>query len=518
MKIFKKIVSYFDQAINSLENSKAPFIYFVLTFLFVITLRNFLEIFSDNLPYISQDLFVHYYLSYAALAMLLILLFYVLTKTDILKIAKTVLPAFIILILAPIVDLILSQGKGYNQTYLLPDVHGNLILRFFTLFGEYNNSGITPGIKIEFIILFVGSFVYFYLKKMNIIKSLFSTILIYTLLFCLGSSPFIIKGVLEVIGIKYEYSNKLLSNFFLLIIFLTGTLLFFLTKRKYLKLIIKEVSFSRAISYESMFFLGLLLGIKYEQFQINNINIFYFIFIPISIFLAGLFSTIFNNIADQEIDKISNKERSLVISCLTLENYKKLGWLFFSLALIYASAVNFQTFFVILLFMGNYFLYSMLPFRFKRITFFSKLFISFNAFILIILGFVTITGSIIDFPKMIIVVFLISATLIANFIDIKDYEGDKKADIKTLPVILGLRKSKILIGSFFILAYVLIYFIIRELRVIQGLNLITYLLIFGFTQFYLINKKNYREKPIFLVFFMFFVLFLYLVYLMPFNY
>ena len=518
MKLFKKIVSYFGRAIDSLENSRAPFIYFILTFLFAITLRNFLEIFSDNLPYISRDLFIHYDLSYVALAMILILLFHVLTKTDVVKIAKTILPAFIILTLVPIIDLILSKGQGYHLTYMLPGVHDDLLFRFFTLFGKFDNSGATPGIKAEIIICFLGGFLYFYYKKPNLIKNIFSTISVYVLLFCLGSTPFIIKGFLEIIGLEYEYSDRLFINFYLLVIFLTGILLFFLAKRKYFKLIIKDVSFFRAISYESMFFLGLLLGTKYDRFQIDTISVFYFIFIPISIFLAGLFSTVFNNIADQEIDKISNKERPLVNFYLTPENYKKLGWLFFGLALIYALAINFQTFFIILLFMGNYFLYSMPPFRLKRIPFFSKLFISLNALILIILGFITITGSVFEFPKTIIIVFLISATLIANFIDIKDYEGDKKAGIKTLPVILGLKNSKILIGSFFIPAYLSIYFLIKELQVIEGMGVIVYLLIFGIIQFYLINRRNYSEKSIFLASFLFFAFFIYLIYLAPFHY
>ena len=225
MKLFKKVINLSNRVIHSLENSKVLFIYFVLTFFFAATLRNFIEIFSDNLPVNQQEFFIHYYTSYVALAMSLILLFHLLTKTDIPKIARVVLPSFIILNLAPILDLILSWGKGYNIAYLLPGIHHNLILRFFTFFGDFPGLGITPGMKIEIGIILLGSFIYFYLKNLKLIKSLFSTILVYTLIFCYAATPFAIKKALEFSGLEFKLSDSLFINFYLVVIFLTGILL-----------------------------------------------------------------------------------------------------------------------------------------------------------------------------------------------------------------------------------------------------------------------------------------------------
>jgi len=78
--------------------------------------------------------------------------------------------------------------------------------------------------------------------------------------------------------------------------------------------------------------------------------------------------------------------------------------------------------------------------------------------------------------------------LAINFIDIKDYRGDKKSGIKTLPVIFGLRKSKLLIGSFFLMPAIVI-----PLMVHQFLWLIPALMFTGL-EFILINRKNYQEK------------------------
>ena len=111
---------FFRDIIDSLENSKVPFIYFILTFIFVVSLRNFIELFSDtDTSQISLEQFFHYDITYISLAMLLILIFYIATKKDIFKIMKVITTSFVILNLAPILDLILSLGKGFNLSFKL---------------------------------------------------------------------------------------------------------------------------------------------------------------------------------------------------------------------------------------------------------------------------------------------------------------------------------------------------------------------------------------------------------------
>jgi 4-hydroxybenzoate polyprenyltransferase len=125
------------------------------------------------------------------------------------------------------------------------------------------------------------------------------------------------------------------------------------------------------------------------------------------------------------------------------------------------------------------------------------------------LGFIISTGKLEGFPNIIIAFFLIFFTLAINFIDIKDYEGDKKEGIKTLPVILGLEKSKFVIGIFFLLAYLGSYLVVNELY------LVTIFLIFGIIQFILINRKDYNEKGVFFIYLL--SLFLVIIYLINFG-
>lgn len=510
MSLIDKIINFEKNLINSLENSKVPFIYFILTAIFATTPRIFMEIFSDHST-ITWIVFLHYISFFISLSMLLVLLFHLATKTDILKVAKVILSAYIIIIIVPIIDLLLSAGKGYNLAYMLPGVHDNLLLRYYTFFGDFPNLGITPGMRIEIGIILLASFIYFYIKNSNLIKSIYYMLLTYTLIFAYLATPFILKAGLTALNLQYSEINldMLVFYFYMVIIFFAGILLLYLRYSDYFMLIIRDIRPFRLLHYELMFIIGFMLGTKYTLFNLNYFNIFYFILIPISIAFAWLFSITTNNIEDYEIDKISNKNRPLVNSKMSLELYKKLAWFFLFIALFYAAITNFATFFIILLFIGNYFLYSMPPLKLKRIPFFSKLLISLNSLSLVMLGFFLAGNSIFQFPKIITAIFLIGFTAAINFIDIKDYEGDKKAGIKTLPVVLGLEKAKFIIGIFFILTYISVIFIIKDLYVIF------LFFILGLLQFYLVNRKSYDEKPIFLVYFAsLLILFYYLIYVM----
>jgi len=173
-----------------------------------------------------------------------------------------------------------------------------------------------------------------------------------------------------------------------------------------------------------------------------------------------------------------------------------MGILSLVFSLIYAANVNFQTFYCILIFIGNYYLYSMPPMRLKRMPVLSKLFISLNSLLMLILGKFTLTGKF-SVPPDLALYFLVCITLVINFIDLKDVEGDKKAGVNTIPTLLGPRIGKKVIGAFFILSYVLAYPLLKKRLDLIGLDLLL-LLICGLIAYFLINRKKYSEKPVFL--------------------
>jgi 4-hydroxybenzoate polyprenyltransferase len=306
--------------------------------------------------------------------------------------------------------------------------------------------------------------------------------------------PYAIKFILDLFSLGKEYSQILTVSFFPFILFLIAIPLLYFANKNYFKIILKDIRLFRLLHYELMFVVGTVLALKISDFDLSVKSLFSFIFIPLSIAFAWIYSVMTNNIQDYAIDKISNQQRPLVQGKINPVLYNKIAWGFFFSALIYPGLVGFPAFFVILLFIGNYFLYSMPPFRLKRVPFFSKTLIALNSLILVMLGFTIVSGvSIENIPvsNSLFFLVLIILTGLINFIDIKDYEGDKQAGIKTLPVLLGLKRSKFIISIFFALTYLLICFLAKEI-----ITLI-FFLIAGGLMVYFINRVNYKEKYVF---------------------
>jgi len=478
-----------EEILKKTENAKIPFIYFIFTFFSAVILRNFLEIFSTG-QNLSFEFFSHFDVSYVFLAMALIIIFHYATKESVQKVSRMVLTSFIILIIVPVIDIAFSLGTGYKIAYIEPT-----LLNFFTFFGPIKESGASLGMRIEIAIAVLFSFIYFFIKNRNTKKSLIFLFLTYCLIFFYCSFVFIAPWILIIPGIESGISEILIENFYLLFIFLLGVWLFFLYNKGYFIEILKDLRILRLIHYELMFVFGAIFAMTIYPgiFNLTGNALFYWIFLTIAVISAWLFAITTNNIEDCKIDSMSNKKRPTVTGKIPLKDYKKLSCIFLIVAIVYSSKVNFSSLFLILLFTANSFMYSMPPLRLKRITFFSKFFISLNSLALFIMGYNLITGSM-NIPGVIAVFFLVFFTAAINFIDIKDYEGDKKAGIKTIPVVFGLRNSKIIIGLFFLMSYPALYIVFRENC------LMPVLIVFGLAQFFLINKKNYNEKQILTVY------------------
>ncbi len=73
-------------------------------------------------------------------------------------------------------------------------------------------------------------------------------------------------------------------------------------------------------------------------------------------------------------------------------------------------------------------------------------------------------------------------------------EGDRAEGIKTLPVLIGKRQAQALISAFFFLSYAMVGKTFNDPKVF------VFSVTAGFLQAILINQKNYREGPVFLVY------------------
>lgn len=489
-----------------MENSKTPFIYYFLTFLFVVSLRNFFDTITDTTVSLETKFSIGLYkitlenlLSntfwYLGIALFLIIIVHIFTKEDVKKIGKVIFPSFLVLLSVSFFDSLLSLGIGFNQMYMLPGIHDQIFLRWLTFSIPFESIGVTVGMKIESFIIIFLIFSYVFIKKQSLIRSILSSYIVYSAIFFWGCMPFLIQFVLTQLGEEYLLTSNLILNFVLSFLLLFGFIVYYFFNKNYMKSIIKDMDPFRIAHYLLMLALGIALGIfmANEPITLTSNILFKLIFAPTAIVFAGMFALVINGLADIKIDQISNPQRSLVDGTIPFDHFIHIGIISFFLAILYSLAIDHITFLIIFLIMGDYFLYSAPPLRLKRVLFFSKFWIALNSFILVILGYYFISGRT-DLPWEITVAFLGGFTILINFIDLKDYEGDKKEGIKTIPTVIGLKKSKILIGLIFLFGFTAFGV------ALQNLLLLVIFIVAGIIQVFLTIRDNYKESYVFSVY------------------
>lgn len=486
----KRLVKIAEKYSAFVEDSNVPFGYYILTFLAFVTLRNFLEVFSDRsaVAIISFEVHFHFYLFYVCVALTMMLLFSAATGEKIARTARLILFSFYFILLAPILDLVISGGQGYDMTYLSPRAHGDLLLRYLTGGGSFGGCGITIGLRIEVALLLIASYFYFKAKKMPTLKSLLFVLLMYTVIFIYAIVPFIVKAILDIVDLFRTFDNMLYAKFYLLVVFVLLLALAWRWNKRYFVSILKDMRPFRQIHAPLMFAFGIVLA---PSFAWSRDVVFDLVLVVISVMWACLFVIMTNNLEDQEIDRLVNRARPLVSGAIPRSDYQKIAVVAGMLALVYAGVVSYYTFFTIFLCMGLYCLYSMPPVRLKRAPFLSKGVIALGSLAVVIMGYVFAGGEAVEFPPLIILWFLVFFTAAMNVIDIKDYEGDRQVGIKTLPVLWGREKSQRIIGLFLLLAYLVAPFAVRQIvLVLPAIGA-------GVVQYWLVNRKEYQEKWVF---------------------
>lgn len=210
-----------------------------------------------------------------------------------------------------------------------------------------------------------------------------------------------------------------------------------------------------------------------------------------------------NDEEDIEIDRVSNgesKTRPLVRDVFSLKEWSALKYLFLFISLNFALLCGFYQLVFVLMFVAVYHIYSCPPLRLKRFMGISSLLIAINALVVVLMGFFIASGTekFSDFPAKYFLGILLIIFLVENIKNIKDTEGDKQAGIKTLPVALGEKNGKLVIGSLAFLAAILV----PVLFFMSASSFFTSVA-FGMALFLLINRKKFEEKYIFISYFIF---------------
>lgn len=490
LRLLGRVDALTARVVAALEDENQPFFFAVATFIAAFMFRAAFEMFSDGVGTPPWRL-LHYGLYYVALALWLTTILRLATGASVPQVARVVLPGFIVVPVAPVFDLAVSGGKGLDVSFLLPGTHDDLGFLFLTFFGPYRNSGISPGMKLEIGLALVGVFLYVRHKTGRALRALAVAVLFYAVVFAHVMLPFWLTWLHAALGLSYVYSDPLCACFFLTDALVAAAATALAGNRPCFFAFFRDARWLRVLHFELMYVLGRVLWLRERAFALTEDNLFELVLTPVAIFLAFEFSVVTNNLADERIDAISNRGRPLFDPNLDPVLYRRIVWPLAAVTLFTAVIAGYFVFYALLFFMGCYFVYSMPPFRLKRVPVLSKLFVSLNSLALVFLGFMSAGGAFHKMPGGVIAYFLVCYSLAINFIDIKDHEGDRADGILTLPVLLGLRPSKVVIGVLFFLGYAVVCPVFGDPRWLPAVAA------GGLAQLVLINRRDYSEAPVF---------------------
>jgi len=195
--------------ITEIEKEKFSFILGFLTLFSIILTRNIIESafegkqllgFSPIISHSFYMIFVHFPLFYISIFAWILLVFRFLTKEDTVKIVKVLLMGMTVIIIAPLIDIIVSKGSGYKLTYLTGPASITEIHKFFYLTKDFLQA--SWGQRAEILLVLLGSFIYVFVKTKNYFKSIIAPIIIYLVIFIHGILPNTIAAIPSYLGFK----------------------------------------------------------------------------------------------------------------------------------------------------------------------------------------------------------------------------------------------------------------------------------------------------------------------------
>ena len=396
---------------------------------------------------------------------------------------------FLLILLPPLVDWIISvkffNGNEFLDYYLFDNLKG-LTHSFITFFGNRPRDGITYGTRT--FILFLISFltILTWSTTKNILRAVSMLFSIYVVAFIASSFPSLIAYVIlpqhfavtksaiagfvvspttilgNQIANPLDALNIKMSLVYLLMLVSIVLFISYKYNRTIFISLLKNIRPVQTFYHIGLLIVGMYIAIIFDNAIIlpNFFTTIAFILLCIAIIFAWYSTVIFNDCVDQKIDIISNKSRPLIQGTIDIESYKKLGILFFILSLFITILISKTAIVLLLAYHALSFIYNTKPLRLKKVPVISSFIAAIASFFIVLIGFITISPdhSINNFPHNITILLIISYTISLPIKDLKDVDGDKKNNIYTLPVLFGIKTSRIIIAVSIFFSFMLSIF------------------------------------------------------------
>lgn len=402
MKKFKQI---FQLIVDKIEGVELPIHRYLFLFIAILSVRLCLEFFSNQRLFKAEDV-LHISLWFIFIVEAFMLQLHLFSKEKVDKIIRLVVCCFSIALTAPIIDLIVSQGKLSKMNYLAINSVSDLLWSYITIGGASLSRGATLGIRIEIVLLIFASFNYIFAKTNSIWRSLLGTFSIYTVLFLSGAIPFFMSKINLLFGLSYSPNDQ--SSIYLL--FLLDVIIFLAliyrlkSKKENYKFDLKKftLAFVRISSYSGLLIYGILLARNNytPNWTLNPTTIYYFPLLVLLFILIVLY-------------EIWGKKGLFSRSSY----YRQIG--LFVLIVFISSCINFYSFFGSMICWGLLFFLYESPLNFSKIKVLSALFKSLLNIGFVFLGFLTFGAPLVGFPTKDLFLILITSFSVYLYFDLK---------------------------------------------------------------------------------------------------
>jgi 4-hydroxybenzoate polyprenyltransferase len=407
-------------------------------------IRVFLEFFSNPNPLgvISPWYgFLQYFVFFLAMTLGVGIIIGKLVQESFTKWIFITARALPIIFLAPIFDLIISHGQGICMAYS-GSSGSRIITDFFTFFGTFNHCGITIGMRIEMIIILLG-IGWIIWKKTHAFRKTIAGILVSYFFFFINAIIPAIVGIHFVSKLPILDFVMLVSAIHFLTIVTFLLVIWFQENKNSFCSWMQNTRYERILYYLCIMALGVMMAHSFGQERALRFQMITICIALVSFIAHCWAAAIWNDLADQDIDAISNETRPLVRGTIPLDNYKNLGLIFFIVAMVGSLIVGYSFFFFLF---GSQIIYAVYSIRGTRIkTHFvsSSLLIGCVGVFVFFAGYFLLSSSlsILTVPFQMILVLFVTLAILSNGKDFKDVKGDRVHDIKTLPVLYGSRRA-----------------------------------------------------------------------------
>jgi 4-hydroxybenzoate polyprenyltransferase len=474
------MLSTIKNILEKIEDCSLTLSQFLLAFSAIIALRMLGESLLSGFEGKPPELFVG-----SALAAWLFFLFSILILTLFVcayirenhtKVANLLLWGFFIVIFPPIFDKILCGAQKCWSFYAFDSLAG-LGKRFLAFFGSDPVVGITYGVRIEVALAVVFLTIYFFLKTHKALKSLAGGLIAYIILFILGSFPswlafLFLSPAKKITAIEgFDVAGLFLSParyfsvesgdvlntlnvkmnlIYAFLVALLAVLFFWLYFRKKFWAVAKNVRWIQISIHAGLVLFGAGLGAFYfpQNIAIDIFSFFALANLVLAAVFAWLASVFLNDVADVEIDKMTNPKRPTATGEVSKQEYVDLFWVFFPMSLVLALTVGVKFLLIVFAYQIIGWVYSCSLFRLKRFPVVAGFLSALALTLLFSGGFMLLSDdqNIFALPPKVFWLLIIAFMISLPIKDLKDIEGDKKNGIWTIPVLLGETWARFAIG------------------------------------------------------------------------